>query len=214
MLVTRAPSGFTARALAAHPGVVLEIATPAGPLPAEADVVVVEDSPAPPLPDAKVTLWLGSVDGSGFAVTGVVDHPAARAAPSDWLRYVDPSAIHIASSLVFASGATVLLDSARGPLAVVREAAGRATLAVGFGPRTSDLGLDVAFLHLLANVVDAARPAAGAVEGVLSRVETLAAPATPTPERREPVAWRWGSGTAFVFLVAEGLLTHLLRRRR
>ena len=130
------------------------------------------------------------------------------------MRYIDPAAIHIATSAVFAPGPTVLLDSSRGPIAVARESDGRTTLALGFGPRTSDLGLDVAFLHFVANVVDAARPSAGAVEGVLSRTETLAAPPPPTIRAHRPVAWRWGAGIAFACLLAEGFFTHLVRRRR
>jgi hypothetical protein len=115
---------------------------------------------------------------------------------------------------VFAPGPAVILDSSRGPLAVARESQGRTTLALGFGPRTSDLGLDVAFLHFVANVVDAARPTAGAVAGVLSRTETLAAPPPPSLRARRPVAWRWGAGVAFACLLAEGFFTHLVRRRR
>jgi hypothetical protein len=214
VLVSREPTGFTARALGAHPGVALQIAGPTDPLPADADVVFVEDAPTAWLPEARITVWLGETEGSGFAVSGVAEDPIARGAASDWMLYVDPSAIHIASSAVFVPGPTVLLDSSRGPLAVARESEGRTTLALGFGPRTSDLGLDVAFLHFVANVVDAARPSAGAVEGVLSRAETLAAPPPPSLRAHGPVAWRWGAGAAFACLLAEGLFTHLLRRRR
>ena len=214
VLVSREPSGFTARALGAHPGVALQIAAPTDPLPADADVVFVEDVPTAPLPAAPITVWLGAPEHSGFAVSGVAEHPIARGAATDWMRYVDPSAIHIASSAVFAPGPTVILDSSRGPLAVARESDGRTTLALGFGPRTSDLGLDVAFLHFVANVVDAAQPNAGAVAGVLSRTETLAAPPPRSLRARRPVAWRWGAGGALVCLLAEGFFTHLVRRRR
>ena len=213
VLVTREPAGFTARALDAHPGVALQVVAPADPLPADADVAFVEDAPAAP-PDARITVWLGEVEGSGLEVSGVAEHPTARGAASDWMRYVDPSAIHIAASTVFAPGPAVLLDSSHGPLAVARESDGRTTLALGFGPRTSDLGLDVAFLHFVANVIDAAQPRAGTVEGVLSRSDTLAAPPPPTLRRERPVAWRWGASAAFVCLLLEGLFTHLVRRRR
>jgi hypothetical protein len=214
VLVSNEPTGFTARALGAHPGVALQIAAPTDSLPADADVVFVEDAPTASIPAARVTVWLGATERSGFAVSGFVEHPIARGAATDWMRYVDPSAIHIAASAVFAPGPTVILDSSRGPLAVARESEGQTTLALGFGPRTSDLGLDVAFLHFIANVVDAARPSAGAVVGVLSRTETLATPPPPSLGARRPVAWRWGASAALACLLAEGLLTHLVRRRR
>jgi hypothetical protein len=214
VLVSREPAGFTARALGAHPGVALQIVGPTDPLPSDADVVFVEDTPAASLPEARITVWLGATERSSFAVSGTAEHPIARGAATDWMRYVDPAAIHIATSAVFAPGPTVLLDSSRGPLAVARESEGRTTLALGFGPRTSDLGLDVAFLHFVANVVDAARPNAAAVDGVLSRAETLAAPPPPSLRARRPVAWRWGATAAFMCLLAEGLFTHLVRRRR
>jgi hypothetical protein len=214
LLVTRDPGGFAARALDAHPGAALQIVAPTDPLPSDADVVFVEDAPDASLPEARISVWLGEVEGSGFAVKEVARDPIARGAASDWMRYVDPSAIHIASSIVFAPGPKVLLDSSRGPLAVARDSDGRATIALGFGPRTSDLGLDVAFLHFVANVVDAARPGTGAVEGVLSRDDTVAAAPPPTLQRARPVLWRWGAGAAFACLLAEGLFTHLARRRR
>jgi hypothetical protein len=213
VLVSREPAGFTARALDAHPGVALQIVGPRDPLPADADLVFVEDAHAAP-PTAPITVWLGETEGSGFAVENVVEHPTARAAASDWMRYVDPSGIHIARSAVFAPGPDVLLDSSHGPIAVAQDSDDGTRLALGFGPRTSDLGLDVAFLHFVANVVDAARPNAGAVDGLLSRSETLAAPPPPTLGPDRPVAWRWGAGVGFACLLLEGLLTHFVRRRR
>src|SRR5204863_7126695 len=109
VLCSSEPTGFTARALAAHPGVALQIAAPTDPLPAAADVVFVEDAPTASLPEARITVWLGETEGSGFAVSGVADHPIARGAASEWMRYIDPASIHIATSAVFAPGPSVLL---------------------------------------------------------------------------------------------------------
>jgi hypothetical protein len=215
VLVSREPTGFTARALGAHPGVALQIAAPTDPLPADADVVFVEDTPAASLPAARVTVWLGETERSGFAVSGIAQHPIARGAATDWMRYVDPSAIHIAASRCSRrpDGAPGLV--ARSP-SQSRANRGRTDDArarirsTHLGPR-----LDVAFLHFDANVVDAAQPTAGAVAGVLSaNGDARGTSATARFARIDPSHGAGEPASAFACLLAEGLFTHLSRRRR
>ena len=80
-----------------------------------------------------------------------------------------------ADVLAVGEGQTALIDSDRGPLAVVARAEGREVLAFGFVPHESDFVLRVGFVNLVANLVEWAAPPPPAAEG--EEAEAFALPA-------------------------------------
>jgi len=116
------------------------------------DVVILDRSPVPALPDSGGVMMIGGVSEGAELTAPVItrweeNHPA--------LRYVNLGAVQIARARAIApsAGETVLAYAGNSPVTVVREAAGLRTISFGWDFLDSDLPLRVGFPVLLRNVV-------------------------------------------------------------
>lgn len=213
-LVTDAPRGYLATALATHPRVRLSRAGPdAAGLPDAVDLLVVETPPAGSLPAAGHVAVFG-VDpapwGIGSAGTRRLPQPAALSNDAALLRFVDLEGVHIESSRTLtAPGGARPLVGADGALLVVESGD---TVAFGFRPVDSDLPLRVDFVHLVTNLVEWADPApplavAAAPRAAAEAVGAEADRVPPPTPLRARFDWRLGAVLALLFLAAESLRT-------
>ncbi|MCX4243111.1 vWA domain-containing protein [Paraliomyxa miuraensis] len=197
LLVTSTRLSFTAEALRLHPRVDLTVIGPTDQTPTESfDLIVLEAGrPAPALPQAShVAVFIGHAESSpsapgatrapgadlGFSVreAGVEDAEIVRWSFDDPLfRFVSFDEVQVpkANVLEVGEGQTSIIDSDRGPLAVVAHEDGRELLAFGFVPHESDFVLRVGFVNLVANLVEWAAPPLPQAEG--EEAESFAMPA-------------------------------------
>lgn len=223
LLVTEAPRGFAAAVLSAHPGVRLTVAAPDA-VPEDGspwDLLVVE-ADLDRLPAARRVVVLGadpSPTGTrwGRSVRRPTVEVEQQRAPL--LQYVDVEQLYVgkARTLVPPAGATVLLTSPAGPLAVQAPTPDGEALVVGFPLDDTDLVLRAGFVNLIANAVEWARPApvsSATGIGVLSAAETAAAPlaARDAPaDPRPPYTAALAALLALVLLGAEWILQWVWR---
>lgn len=183
LLVTGTRLSFTAEALRLHPRVDLSVIGPHDETPAERfDLVVLETArPVAALPEAPHVVVLGT---SAADLGVAVAEPAVEGAEivrwsfdDPLFRFVSFDEVQVpkADVLAVGEGQTALIDSDRGPLAVVARAEGREVLAFGFVPHESDFVLRVGFVNLVANLVEWAAPPPPAAEG--EEAEAFALPA-------------------------------------
>ena len=190
-LVTNRPEGFLARALQAHPGVVLEIVPPATPA-SPVDLLVLEE--AAPIDGAnRVLALLGGLESVPIEVIAPLEKPILLPADETALltRYIDPTGLRIeqASRLGVPEGGQTLLSTTNGPVGVLLP--GDQIVALGLSLSDSDLALRLDFAHLIANVVEWAQPPSAALPrpvGVLSRTQTRAqtVPMVALPDSNPP----------------------------
>ncbi len=188
-LVTDRPEGFLARALRAHPGVSLEVVgagTPAAPV----DLLVLE-ADAPVEGARRILALHGGLSSVPVTTDGPLDAPALQPAdPTAALtRYLDPTGIQVKTAwrLGLDDGAEALLTTPEGPVGVLLS--GGEVIALGLSLSDSDLALRLDFAHLIANVVEWARPPAAALPqpvGVLSLAQSTAKAAAAIPPPAGP----------------------------
>ena len=176
-LVTTHPEGFLARALAAHPEVELEVVAPGvagGPV----DLLVLEAEA--PTEGARRVLALSE---GLSAIPVVVAEPlkAPLLLPVDetnpLTRYLDPTGLRVDEALRLSvpEGGSALLRTDSGAVGVLLP--GGAVAALGLSLSSSDLALRLDFAHLMANVVEWAKPDTGPLPvpiGVLSAAQSTA----------------------------------------
>jgi len=211
-LFTDRPDGFLASALGAHPRVDrAESGT-------EVDLLVLDGVVPEPMPTARRVVALG-IDPTAL---GLSPGPRVRRPEvSRWegedplLRYVDLEGLHIERSWVVSepSGGLALVVSGAGPLSVRAPWRGRELAYFGFGTHESDLGLSIAFAHLVANLVEWAAPGpvdpgAPSSDGLLSPDETSPEelPGAGLPAAGAQLGWWSLALVALVLLVAEWVL--------
>jgi len=166
ILVTEHPTTFVAEALRLHPRVELTIA---GPTDIEAisggpyDLMFVDAPPVGPLPQADHVIFLNvgyelfELSTSGSVVQPDVirwnfDHPIFRFVNFDDLRISTAQATELPESAVS------MMDMADGPLIFLMTQDRIESLFFTFHPDLSDLPLRVAFVNLMANIVEWAQP--------------------------------------------------------
>jgi hypothetical protein len=182
-LVTDHPRGFLATALGLHPGVDLEVAPPATAETLGARDLIVMEAVPDPLPTAPLVVAFGAEPARALGLGAGTSLEAPRltrwAFDHPLLRYVDLDGVVFrrAVPLVRPGDGEALIDVEGRPVAVTGTAASRRVVALGFGPGDTDLPLRVGFLHLLANLVEAADP--GAEAPPPARVGRVWAPADP-----------------------------------
>lgn len=215
-LLTDRPSGYLATALRAHGGVDLLVLAPDDAPPEAVDLLLVEAEPRAGLPRARVRAALG-VDprALGMRTSGRRAEPAvAHVEPHPTLRGVDLQGLHVARSwaLLPAPGDAALVSGPAGVLAAELSGDGGPWWVLGFGTEDSDLPLRVAFVEIVANLVQAAAGSGAPVRavGVLSEVESRAAlvPATPSAP-----GWPLGPAAAALAVLLLVVLEWLVGRR-
>jgi len=223
LLLTERPQGFAAAALGAHPGVALTVAAPAD-APAGPWDLVVQEADVAELPAAPRVLVLGADPQAAGVRRGVrVRRPAVeQAAEQDpLLQYVDLEQLYIGQGWTLRppEDATVLVEGRRGPLALRTPTVSGEALVLGFPLDDTDLVLRAAFVNLVANAVEWARPAPTAGQrgdGVLSPTESAAAPteaSTADRDGRPPLTASLAALLALVLLSAEWVLQWAWRAR-
>lgn len=210
LLVTARPESFLASALRVHPRADLRVAEAwtAG----DWDLVVYEGI-AGPL-DGRTASF--GVPAAHFGLTG---REVTRPELIRWsfedpaLRFVELDSVKVLRAEELSGAGEALLETETGALAVRVED----DLVVGFGLTDTDLPLRLAFVNLVANLVDEAAPAMAppVFEGVLSAQETRL---NPVARGEAPVVgspfgvWRIALVLALVLLLAEAALPWIRRR--
>lgn len=161
-LVTQQPQGFVATALRLHPGAVVDVVDPAGAITlGEQDLVVLE-APAVVPPQGRIVAFGDAVASVGFGAGAAIESPAVSRWSFDdpLFRYVDLDGVVIRSArpVEVPDGGESLLEAGGVPLVVRGKVSGRPAVAFGFGAADTDLVLRVGFVHLIANLVEAATP--------------------------------------------------------
>ncbi len=169
LLITNYPTTFLAEALILHPRVDLSIHTPANvPQDGESWDFLVIDSPYEgELPPAPHMLVLDTeYERFGVNTVGGVPEPDLIRWSFDHplFRFVNLDGIHlqVSTDADLPEGAVSLADMPDGPLIFLMESEGRELVFFSFHPDTSDLPLRVAFVNLVANLVEWAQPFDGA----------------------------------------------------
>ena len=220
-VVTDAPDGYAALALGAHPRVSLQVVGPEDPVP-ESDLVVMEVAHRAGIPAARRVLLLGvSLSEVGLPPAGTVRRPVLTGGPPDpalrWSR-LDDLFVERTAVLPLPEGASALLTTEAGAVAVRLAQEGGEVVAFGFGLRDSDLGLRAAWVNLVANLVDEAAPLPAILpaEGLLDAAESAPPVVVERPVPAVPLAAvSWGLlGVAGVALLAEALAAAARRRQR
>lgn len=128
-------------------------------------LTVLDASLTDPLPAGNLLFIAPYRSTEYFSVTGVLDRPVPRPAPTDdpLLRNVELGEINILKSnrIENAPWAHTVIDSAGGPLLIAGEVDGRRIAVLGFDVHDSDLPLNIAFPVLLSNLVGYLAPGAG-----------------------------------------------------
>jgi hypothetical protein len=211
LLVSERPDGFLASALRVHPRADLRVAEAwtAG----DWDLVVYEGIEGPL--DGRTASF--GVPAAHFGLEGreVKKPELIRWSFDDTaLRFVELDTVKVLRAEELTGPGEALLETETGALAMRVED----DLVVGFGLSDTDLPLRLAFVNLVANLVDEAAPvmAPPVFEGVLSADETRL---NPVVRGESPVVgsafsvWRIALVLALLLLLAEAALP-LLRRRR
>jgi hypothetical protein len=165
LLLTEHPTTFVAEALMLHPRVDLSTASPEA-LPAVTgtfDLIVIDTGYEGPLPEAEHLIVLDAgAQRLGLQTDGSVTNPDIIRWSFDHslFRFVNLDDIHIAgaTATVLPEGAVALVDMADGPLVFELEHEGRDVIVFTFHPDSSDLVLRVAFVNMMANLVEWAQP--------------------------------------------------------
>lgn len=146
-------------------------------------VLTVLDASLPdPLPDGNLLFIAPYRSTEYFSVTGVLDRPVPRPAPTDdpLLRNVELGEVNIlkSSRIENAPWAHTVIDSAGGPLLIAGEVDGRRIAVLGFDLHNSDLPLNIAFPLLLSNLVGYLAPGTGGDSALLPADQPLSIPVT------------------------------------
>ncbi|TVQ92237.1 MAG: VWA domain-containing protein [Deltaproteobacteria bacterium] len=167
-LITDRPEGFLAKALRLHPGVEVRLVDAEAAPTLEGLALGVVEVPAD-LPEAPhwIAFGEGAATSLGLTVGDSVERPQVIRWAFDDPRFafVDLDEVQITSAtlIVAPPGGEILVEAEAGPLMVSgARGEGRVT-ALGFRPSQTDLALRVDFLHLLANLIDAAAPSGAQV---------------------------------------------------
>ncbi|HEY1015375.1 MAG TPA: BatA and WFA domain-containing protein [Herpetosiphonaceae bacterium] len=129
-------------------------------------VLTVLDASLPdPLPEGNLLFIAPYRSTEYFSVTGALDRPVPRPAPTDdpLLRNVELGEINIlrAGRIENAPWSHNVIDSASGSLLIAGEINGRRIAVLGFDLHDSDLPLNIAFPLLLSNLVGYLAPGSG-----------------------------------------------------
>lgn len=170
-LVTDAPAGFLATALALHPSVDLAVRAPAQAEQLDGvDLLVLEARPERlPASGRAVAFGPEPARALGLDVGARLEAPRVTrwSFDAELLRLVDLDDLVVqqAHPLQVPGDGGVLLEVEGQPVLVHGTTASRPVVAVGFAPDDSDLVLRIGFLHLVANLIDWASPHASEPEG-------------------------------------------------
>lgn len=207
-LRTDQPDSYLAEALSAHPAVLLDVIAAGGVAAGECELGISDGSGPPPDAPFQV-VWGATPATEAVGAVGVVDTPtlATWARQDALLQFVDLEGLHIAETAVLAApeGATVLMAVDRGPIALRQESAAGGLVVMGFDLERTDLALRVAFVNLVANLVDWSRgPAVDRITAVNGPV------ATSLPDPSDDAETGGGGAGAGSWLVACGAVAFAL----
>ncbi|MBN1945805.1 MAG: VWA domain-containing protein [Bradymonadales bacterium] len=162
------PTTFLAEALRMHPRVDLTVSGPEETFETAIpfDLVVVDSSlESVRLPARHLLVLDANPDWFGLATSGRIPSPEIiRWSFDDPLfRFVNLDGVHLsgATATELPEGARSVMDTADGPLAFLFEHQGAEVLYFTFHPDSSDFPLRVAFVNLVANIVEWAQPVSG-----------------------------------------------------
>ena len=141
-------------------------------------LTVLDASLTEPLPDGNLLIIAPYRSTEYFSVTGVLDRPVPRPAPTDdpLLRNIELGEVNIlkSSRIENAPWAHTVIDSAAGPLLIAGEIDGRRIAVLGFDLHDSDLPLNIAFPLLLSNLVGYLAPGVVRRTAVMSLLTGMA----------------------------------------
>jgi hypothetical protein len=165
LLLTSYPTTFLAEALRLHPRVDLTVVPPEGlaGVTGPFHLLVIDAPYAGPLPRSEHVVVLDAgASMLGLTTSGTVNNPEIIRWSFDHplFRFVNLDGVRIsrATATQLPVGATSLMDMPDGPLAFELEDGGQKLLYFTFHPDRSDLPLRVAFVNLVANLVEWAQP--------------------------------------------------------
>lgn len=161
LLITSFPTTFLAEALRIHPRVALTVQAPEAVDPAAGpfDLIVVDSAYPGDLPEApRLLVFNSQYERFGFNTSGTVRTPhIIRWSFDDPLfRFVNLDGAHLsaATATTLPDDAQSLADMGDGPLIFAAERDGRSLMFFTFHPDQSDLPLRVAFVNMVANLVE------------------------------------------------------------